>query len=63
MAISFTAGSGELHEAWRALANLAELAGAVTISIKAANPAGSLDPAKLEHNVLEPLRELGLLDD
>ena len=63
VAISFTAGSGELYEAWGALANLAELAGAVTISIKAANPAGALDSAKLEHNVLEPLRELGLLDD
>ena len=63
VAISFTAGSGELYEAWGALANLADLAGEVTISIKAANPAGSLDPAKLEHNVLDPLRELGLLDD
>ena len=63
VAISFTAGSGNLYEAWQALANLADLAGQITISAKPANPAAPLDPAKLEHNVLEPLRELGLLDD
>lgn len=63
VAISFTARSDKLYEAWQALANLADLAGQITISATAANPAAPLDPAKLEHNVLEPLRELGLLDD
>ena len=58
-----TAGRDKLYDAWNALSNLADLAGEITISAKAANPAGPLDPAKLEHSVLEPLRELGLLDD
>ena len=62
VALSFTAGSGKLFDAWRALANLADLAGEITISAKVTST-GSLDPSRLEHGVLEPLRELGLLED
>ena len=62
MAISFTADRDKLFDAWRALANLADLTGRITISAKAA-ATDPLDRNKLEHSVLEPLRELGLLDD
>ena len=62
VAISFTAGSDKLFDAWRALANLADLTGRITISAKAAAD-DPLDRNTLEHSVLEPLRELGLLDD
>lgn len=48
--------------AWNALANLADLAGKVTISATATAD-DALDKGKLENGVLEPLRELGLIDD
>ena len=57
---SFTADSKALYDAWNALANLAELVGEVSVSVRAE---GTPDRAKLENSVLEPLRELGLLDD
>ncbi len=59
MAISFTADRDKLFDAWRALA---DLTGRITISAKAAST-DPLDRNRLEHAVLEPLRELGLLDD
>lgn len=62
VAISFTADRDKLFDAWRALANLADLTGRITINAKAAST-DSMDRNKLEHSVLEPLRELGLLDD
>ncbi len=58
--LSFTAEQGALYRAWPALANLADLAGKVSISVRAE---GALDKARLENGVLEPLRELGLIDD
>ncbi len=58
--ISFTAEPGGIYEAWNAVANLADVAGA--ISIKATvQVSGELDMAKLENGVYEPLRELGLI--
>ena len=60
VALSFTAQRDTLYSAWSALANLADLAGKVSVSIRAE---GALDKAKLENGVLEPLRELGLIDD
>ena len=59
---SFTADRDALFSAWNALANLADLVGKVSVSAKGAsiNP---IDKRKLEHGVLEPLRELGLIDD
>ena len=62
MAISFTSDRDKLFDAWRALANLADLTGRITISAKAAST-DPLDRNRLEHAVLEPLRELGLLND
>ena len=60
VALSFTVERNALYGAWNALANLADLAGEVSVSVKAE---GTLDQAKLENGVLEPLRELGLIDD
>ena len=60
VALSFTAERDALYGAWNALANLADLAGEVSVSVRAE---GALDKAKLENGVLEPLREFGLIDD
>ena len=62
LAISFTAGRDDLFNAWSALANLADIAGKVSVSVKATSDT-AFDHARLENGVLEPLRELGLLDD
>ena len=62
VAFSFTAGRNDLYAAWSALANLADVAGEVSISARA-KPKSGFDKSKLENGVLEPLRELGLIDD
>ena len=58
LTISFTAGRDDLFAAWNALANLAAVAGKVSVSVKATSATG-LDKARPENAVLEPLRELG----
>ena len=60
--ISFKADSAALFDAWNAVANLAGLAGKVTVSVSV-DESAELDRQKLENGVLEPLRELGLIDD
>ena len=60
--LSFTADRDTLFNAWNALANLADQAGDVSIEAKANSESG-FDKSKLENGVLEPLRELGLIDD
>ena len=62
IAFSFTAGRDDLFAAWSALANLADVAGEVSINAKAKLKSG-FDKSKLENGVQEPLRELGLLKD
>ncbi len=62
VAFSFTAGRDDLYAAWSALANLADVAGQVSISAKAKLKSG-FDKSKLENGVQEPLRELGLIKD
>ena len=59
---SFTADRDALFTAWHALANLADLVGKVSVSAKGASMT-PIDKHKLENGVLEPLRELGLIDD
>lgn len=59
---SFVADQRSLYQAWNAMANLADLAGEVSINAKATAPDG-YDESKVENGVLEPLRELGLLDE
>ena len=58
----FTADRDALFAAWDALANLADMAGEVTINVSV-DDAVELDRHRLENGVLEPLRELGLIDD
>ena len=60
--LEFTADRDTLFKAWNALANLADLAGNVTVSLSV-DEAVELDKQRLENGVLEPLRELGLIDD
>ena len=63
--LSFTADRDALFHSWNAIANLADLAGKVSISVTATTEGteGVIDKGKLENGVLEPLRELGLIDD
>ena len=60
--LSFTVDQSNVYAAWNAVANLADVAERVTISAKATPPSGH-DKAKIENGVLEPLRELGLIED
>jgi hypothetical protein len=57
---SFEADRNKLYAAWQALANLADLCGKLTVSVKGEAPQ-NLDKSKLENGVYEPLREADLL--
>ena len=46
---------------WNAIANLADMAGQVNVTIHAESPAG-FDKSKLNNGVLEPLREADLIE-
>ena len=58
--LTFSADRNQLFTAWNAIANLADLAGKVTVSVSAENAEG-LDKAKLQNGVMEPLREADLI--
>jgi hypothetical protein len=58
--LTFTADRDQLFTAWNAMANLAEMAGKVTVTVKAESEAG-FDKSKLNNGVLEPLREANLI--
>jgi hypothetical protein len=58
--LTFSADSAKLYQAYSALANLADMAGQVTVTVKAENPDG-FDKSKLNNGVLEPLREADLI--
>jgi hypothetical protein len=58
--VSFTANRDQLYTAWNAVANLADLAGKVEVSIRAESATG-FDKSKLQNGVLEPLREIELI--
>ena len=59
--LSFAADRNQLYMAWQALANLADLCGNVTVSVKG-EPPQDFDRSKLENGVYEPLREANLID-
>jgi hypothetical protein len=59
--ISFAANRDQLFAAWNAIANLADMAGEVNISIHAEKSDG-FDKSKLQNGVIEPLRESDLLE-
>ncbi len=58
--INFSADRNQLFSAWNAIANLADLAGKVTVTVRADSPEG-FDKNKLQNGVLEPLRESDLI--
>jgi hypothetical protein len=58
--LSFTADRNQLFKAWNAVANLADLAGKVTVTVRAQSAKG-FDKGKLNNGVLEPLREADLI--
>lgn len=58
--ISFSADRNQLFNAWNAVANLADLAGKVSVTIHAESEKG-FDRAKLANGVIEPLREADLV--
>jgi hypothetical protein len=59
--IRFTADSNQLYNAWQAIANLAEMAGKVTVNVKAESEEG-FDKNKLRNAVMEPLQEADLIE-
>lgn len=59
--ISFSADRDHLFSAWNAIANLADLAGKVTVTVRADSAEG-FDKNKLQNGVLEPLRESDLIE-
>jgi hypothetical protein len=59
--LAFAANRDQLYTAWNALANLADMAGKVQISVRAESEAG-FDKGKLQNGVMEPLREAELIE-
>jgi hypothetical protein len=59
--LSFSADRNGLFTAWNAIANLADMAGKVAVTIRAEAEKG-FDKPKLQNGVLEPLREADLID-
>jgi hypothetical protein len=59
--ISFSADRNQLFTAWNAIANLADLAGKVNVTVRADSAEG-FERSKLQNGVLEPLRESDLIE-
>jgi len=59
--LSFSADRNQLFSAWNAIANLADLAGKVNVTVHAESAEG-FDKGKLQNGVLEPLRESDLIE-
>jgi hypothetical protein len=59
--IIFSADRNQLFSAWNAIANLADLAGKVNVTVRADSAEG-FDKNKLQNGVLEPLRESDLIE-
>ena len=59
--LAFSADRDQLYAAWNALANLADMAGKVAVSVRAESPDG-FDKSKLQNGVMEPLREAYLIE-
>jgi len=59
--LAFSADRNALFTAWNALANLADMAGTVRVTVHAESPEG-FDKSKLQNGVLEPLRESDLIE-
>jgi hypothetical protein len=61
VAFNFSANRDQLFTAWNAIANLADLAGKVNVTVRADSEAG-FDRNKLQNGVLEPLKEADLIE-
>jgi hypothetical protein len=59
--ISFSANRNALFTAWNAMANLADMAGTVKVTVHAESSEG-FNRSKLQNGVLEPLREADLIE-
>jgi hypothetical protein len=59
--LEFTANRDQLFTAWNALANLADMASTVSVSVRAECEKG-FDKSKLQNGVMEPLREANLIE-
>ncbi len=59
--ITFSADRDALFKAWNAVANLADLAGKVNVTLRAESEKG-FDKSKLQNGVMEPLREADLIE-
>ena len=59
--LSFFADKDQIFKAWQAIANLAEYAGRISVTVRAESEQG-FDRGKLQNGVLEPLHEAGLLE-
>jgi hypothetical protein len=59
--LTITADRNALYTAWNAIANLADMAGQVQVTIRAESEKG-FDKSKLQNGVLEPLREADLIE-
>jgi hypothetical protein len=59
--LTFRADRNELFTAWNAIANLADMAGKVNVTVKAESETG-FDRSKLQNGVMEPLREADLIE-
>ena len=62
VALPFTAKQSDPYGTWNALATLADVAGEVSIDVRA-KPQEGYEKAKLENRVIEPLRQLALITD
>jgi hypothetical protein len=58
--LSFSANRNQLFDAWNAIANLADFAGKVAVTVHA-EKADGFDKSKLQNGVIEPLREGNLI--
>ena len=61
VALNFSANRDQLFTAWNAIANLADLAGKISVTVRADSATG-FDRTKLQNGVLEPLREADLIE-
>ncbi len=59
--IAFSADRNQLFPAWNAVANLADLAGKVSVTVRAESEKG-FDRSKLQNGVIEPLKEVDLIE-
>jgi len=59
--LAFSANRDQVYTAFNAIANLADMAGEVSVSVRAESEKG-FDKGTLQNGVLEPLREADLIE-